>query len=728
MAKMVDKVKTIMTKPEQIRNIAIAAHIDHGKTTLSDNLLAGAGMMSEELAGKALQLDFHEDEQTRGITIDTAAVNMVHDVEGKEYLINLQDTPGHVDFGGDVTRAMRAVDGTVVLCCASEGIMPQTETVLRQALKERVKPILFINKVDRLIRELKLTPEKMQERFVKIITHVNKLIMDIAEKDYGPKWQVNVNDGSVCFGSAYHKWALSIDYMKNHNITFKDIIEAYEKDTWQELGKKAPLHRVLLNAVIKHLPNPVVAQKYRIPKIWHGDAESPLGKSLMTCDPNGPIMFVVTKVVVDPQAGEISSGRLFSGTLHKGDAVHLFKAKSTLRAQQVYIYNGAKREIVDDVPPGNIIGIGGLKNAYPGETVSGVEGAEPFEAITHIFEPVMTKSIDVKNPADLPKLIDVLIQVGKEDPSIVVEINQETGEYLMHGMGELHLEVIENRIRSEKHVEIKTSPPIVVYRETIKKESPEAFEGKSPNKHNKVYTHVEVLEPEVTKAIKEKRITDGRIKKKDKEMWDAFIEAGYDAKTARDVKCVCKGNILVDGTRGIVHIGEVMEMIMDMFEDVMKAGPIAREPCINVKVVIDDLKLHEDAIHRGPAQMYPAVRDSIRGAMMIAHPLLFEPVQTLQFEAPVEYMGEISKLISNKRGQLLDMQQEGETITVKGKLPVGEMFGLASDLRSATGGRGNFYLVDQNFEKLPEEMQEKIKRQIRSRKGIDLDAEVAKGK
>ena len=728
MAKMVDKVKAIMTKPEQIRNIAIAAHIDHGKTTHSDNLLAGAGMMSEELAGKALQLDFHEDEQTRGITIDTAAVNMVHDIEGKEFLINLQDTPGHVDFGGDVTRAMRAVDGTVVLCCASEGIMPQTETVLRQALKERVKPILFINKTDRLIRELKLTPEQMQERFVKIITHANKLIMDIAEKEYGPKWQVNVNDGSVCFGSAYHNWALSIDYMKQHNITFKDIIDAYEKDTWKELGKKAPLHKVLLNAVVKHLPDPLTAQKYRIPKIWHGDTESPVGKSLLNCDPNGPLMFVVTKVVVDPQAGEISSGRLFSGTLHKGDTIHLFKAKSTLRAQQVYIYNGAKKEIVDNVPPGNIIGIGGLKNAYPGETVSSEEGAEPFEAITHIFEPVMTKSIEVKNPADLPKLIDALMQVGKEDPSIVIEINQETGEYLMHGMGELHLEVIENRIRKEKGVDIKTSPPIVVYRETIRKESPDSVEGKSPNKHNKVYTHVEILEPEVAKAFKEKKIRDGRVKKKDKDVWEAFIEAGYDAKTARDVRCVTKGNILVDGTRGIVHIGEVMEMIIDMFEDVMKAGPIAREPCINVKVVVDDLKLHEDAIHRGPAQTYPAVRDSIRGGMMTADPLLFEPVQTLQFEAPAEYMGEISKLISNKRGQLLDMQQEGETITVKGKLPVGEMFGIASDLRSATGGRGNFYLVDQNFEKLPEELQQKIKRQIRSRKNIDLDAEIAKGK
>jgi elongation factor 2 len=161
-------------------------------------------------------------------------------------------------------------------------------------------------------------------------------------------------------------------------------------------------------------------------------------------------------------------------------------------------------------------------------------------------------------------------------------------------------------------------------------------------------------------------------------------------------------------------------MVLDMFEDVMSKGPIANEPCFKVKVALTDCKLHEDAIHRGPAQMYPAVREGIRLAMLQAVPLIFEPMQTLQFEAPEEFMGEISKLISNKRGQLLDMEQETGTVVVKGKLPVAEMFGLASELRSATGGRGSSFVVDQAFERLPDELQQKVIGQIRQRKGLKM--------
>ncbi len=308
--------------------------------------------------------------------------------------------------------------------------------------------------------------------------------------------------------------------------------------------------------------------------------------------------------------------------------------------------------------------------------------------------------------------------VQKEDPSIKIEINEETGEHLMSGMGELHLEVIENRIRTNKGMDVVTSPPIVVYRETITKRSPTDFEGKSPNKHNKLYFIVEPLRPEVARVMKAGELPEGRMKKRDLKVRDKFVELGYPTKTADKIMDIFNGNLFIDETKGIVHIGEIMELVLDMFEDVMKSGPLAREPCVHVQVSLTDCKLHEDAIHRGPAQLYPAVREGIRGAMSIANPMMFEPVQTLQFEAPVEFMGEISKLVGNKRGQLIDMTQEGSQVMVKAKMPVAEMFGMTSDLRSATEGRGMFFMVDQGFEKLPEELQGKIIAQIRSRKGL----------
>ncbi len=721
--KMVDRITRMMHSPDRIRNIATCAHIDHGKTTFSDNLLSGAGMLSEELAGKALKLDFHEDEQQRGITIDAANVSMVHMVGGQEYLINLIDTPGHVDFGGDVTRAMRAIDGAIVLCCASEGIMPQTETVLRQALKERVKPVLFINKVDRMIKELQLSPEQMQERFIKIIMSVNKFIKSIAEKEYGDKWQVNVEKGSVAFGSAFHNWALSVPYMKKKGITFKDIIDAYTDTTGEghkALAKRAPLHEVVLDLVIEHHPNPKQAQAYRVPKIWHGEPESEVGKSLVSCDPNGVVAFVCTKIVMDKHAGEVAAGRLFSGTVRQGQELYMNGAKKNVKVQQLSVYNGPKREMIDSATPGNIIGIVGLKGIYSGETVSS-EPIEPFEAIKHIFEAVVTMAIEAKNPSELPKLIEVLRQVGKEDPTIKIEINEETGEHLMSGMGELHLEVIANRIISEKGVQIQTSPPIVVYRETITKRTPTDCEGKSPNKHNKFYFIVEPLEEAIYQKIKAGEIPEMRMKKKDQDTWEKLEEAGMDSKDSRKVKDIFNGNMFIDMTRGQVHIGEVIEMILDMFEEVVSSGPLAREPCTKVKVLLTDMKLHEDTIHRGPAQVYPAVREGIRLAMMNARPLIFEPMQVLQIEAPIEYLGDISKLVGNKRGQLLDTEQTETHITVKAKLPVGEMFGLTSDLRSATGGRGVHFVVDQMFEKLPEELQGKIIGQIKARKGLKSD-------
>ncbi len=710
------KIQELMHNQDRIRNIAIAAHIDHGKTTFSDNLLAGAGMISKELAGKQLVLDFHEDETERGITIDSASVSMVHKVEGKEYLINLIDTPGHVDFGGDVTRAMRAVDGSIVLVDAVEGVMPQTETVLRQALKELVKPVLFLNKVDRLIKEVKLTPGEMEKKFISVIDHVNELIENIAPEGYKEKWKVGVGEGSVAFGSAFHNWALSFSYMKNKGITFKDVIDSYEKDNHKELAKKAPLHEVVLGMVIKHHPNPVQAQRYRIPKIWHGDLDSDIGKSLINCDPKGEPIFVPTKIVVDKHAGEVAAGRLFSGTIKQGDVVYMNLAKREVRIQQVSVYKGAQRLIVDDVSAGNIIGIVGLKDVFTGETVSR-KPMEPFEAIKHLFEPVVTKSIEAKKAADLPKLVETLKQVKKEDPSIRIEINEQTGESLMSGMGELHLEIIENRIKSEKGLDVKTSAPIIVYRETISKESP-SIEGRSPNKHNSFYMAVEPLEDDVYEAIKSGELREGRIKKKSQDVSDVLLGLGWDGNTIRNIRDIYKGNVFLDQTRGEVHIGEVMEMVLDAFEMVTDQGPLAREPCMKMKVSLVDTRLHEDAIHRGPAQVYPAVREGILQAMKKANAYLLEPLQTHVIEMPDKFLNAVTKLVGSKRGQMLEVKQEGTQAEMKAKLPVAEMLGWSNDLRSATEGRGTSSLLDQSFERVPTSIHANVVKKIRSRKGL----------
>jgi elongation factor 2 len=724
---MAAMVQRITKNPQFIRNICTSAHIHHGKTAMTDNLIAAAGLMATKYAGnleEGMATWQHKDEQERLMTVDAANVSMVHEFNGNEYLINLIDTPGHVDFGGNVTRAMRAIDGTIVLICAVEGIMPQTETVLKQALRERVKPVLFINKVDRLVKELKLTPEKIQERFVKLIGNFNKLIEDIAEPQFKEAWKVNIMDGSVTFGSARENWALSFSFMQKKGISFKDILKIYEmseEERKEWVWQNAPLHEVILDMVIKHHPNPVEAQKYRIPKIWKGELESEFGKDLVSCNPNGKIAFVITRIVIDPRSGkDIAAGRLFSGTLKSGENVYLNNAKQSQRIQNLYVYNGIKPELTDVVPAGNVCAISGvIGNA--GETIT-YEPEQSFEELKHIFEPVITKAIEPKKPSDLPKLIEVLRKVGREDPSIVIEINEETGENLISGMGELHLEIIENRIITEKNVEVKTSAPIVVFRESITKKSPEV-EGKTPNKHNKFYFIVEPLTPEVYRIVKEGQVPEGRIKKKNLEIRQAFMGAGMDSDEAEKVKDVYRGNVFIETTRGQVHLIEVLEMIMDMFEEVMNKGPLAREPCNGVKVTMTDMTLHEDAIHRGPAQVYPAIREGIRGAMLLAGPIMLEPMQVMLIEAPMDYTGGLTKLVGSIRGQLIDMAQEGSQSMIKAKLPVMNMLNWSSELRSATEGRGVSSLVDQSFERLPTELQNKVILEIKGRKGLS-DAQV----
>ena len=704
-----------MNDPAHIRNIGIVAHIDHGKTTLSDNLLAGAGIISEELAGKQLFMDSDEEEQARGITIDASNVSMVHEYEGHEFLINMIDTPGHVDFGGDVTRAMRAVDGAVVLVDAVEGTMPQTETVLRQALKEQVRPVLFINKVDRLINELKVDETEMQIRLGRVIDKVNKLIKGMNEEAYKNGWKLDAPLGTVAFGSALYNWAISVPYMKKSGVSFKDVYEKCRSGDMKYLAKNSPLSEVLLDMVVRHLPNPADAQKRRIAVIWHGDKESKEGKGMLNCDANGPVALMVTDISFDPHAGEVATGRLFSGRLKRGDALYVMgSAKKENRLQQVGIFMGPKRVEVDEIVAGNIAAVTGLRDAIVGSTVTSLMEMTPFESLKHYSEPVMTVAVEAKNMKDLPKLVEVLRQVAKEDPTLVITINEETGEHLISGMGELHLEIITGRIKRDKGVEIVTSEPIVVYRETVTQKV-EAVEGKSPNRHNRFYFDIEQLPDEVVSLIKDGEVSMNQTAL---ERRDVLIKAGMDKDEAKSVKDIKGTNMFLDMTKGIQYLNETMELILEGIHEALAGGPLADEPVQNIKMRLVDVKLHEDAIHRGPAQVIPAVRSAIKAGVLLAGDSLLEPVQKIQITVPTDQMGAATSQIQGRRGQVFDMQSEGDTITVVGKAPVAELFGFAGDIRSATEGRAMWNTEFAGFEIVPSGMVKEVVTAIRKRKGL----------
>ncbi|GAA0309677.1 elongation factor EF-2 [Halarchaeum salinum] len=715
--KIVEQCERLMDEPENIRNIAIAAHVDHGKTTLTDNLLAGAGMISDETAGEQLAMDTEEDEQERGITIDAANVSMTHEYDGTNHLVNLIDTPGHVDFGGDVTRAMRAVDGALVVVDAVEGAMPQTETVVRQALREGVKPALFINKVDRLISELQEGPEEMQKRLLGVINEVNELIRGMTdEMDDIDDWTVSVEDGTVGFGSALYKWGVSMPSMQRTGMDFGDIMELERNDNRQELHERTPLSDVVLDMVCEHFPDPIESQPRRIPRIWRGDDESDIAESMRLVDEDGEVVLMVTDIGVDPHAGEIAAGRVFSGTIEKGQDLYVSGTAGTNRVQSVGIYMGGEREEVEHVPAGNIAAVTGLKDAIAGSTASSTE-MTPFESIEHISEPVITKSVEAKNMDDLPKLIETLQQVAKEDPTIRIEINEDTGEHLISGQGELHLEVITQRIERNQGIPVNTGEPIVVYREAPTQESREV-EGRSPNNHNRFYITVEPLGEDIVETI---QLGDVSMDMPEQERREALQEAGMDKDTSQEVEDIHNTNVFIDDTKGIQHLNETMELVNEGLQQALDDGPLAAEPVQGALIRLHDARLHEDAIHRGPAQVIPAVRQAVHNALIDAQIRLLEPIQDVRIDVPTEHMGAASGEIQGRRGRVDDMYQEGDLMVVEGIAPVDEMIGFSSDIRSATEGRASWNTENAGFRVLSDNMQREIIMGIRERKGMKTE-------
>ncbi len=712
--KIVEQCERLMDNPEQIRNIAIAAHVDHGKTTLTDNLLAGAGMIADQGEATQLMMDTEEDEQERGITIDAANVSMTHEYEDKDHLINLIDTPGHVDFGGDVTRAMRAVDGALVVVDAVEGAMPQTETVVRQALREGVKPALFINKVDRLISELQEGPEEMQRRLLNVIDDVNELIRGMTEDmDDVDDWTVSVEDGTVGFGSALYKWGVSMPSMQATGMDFGDIMELERNDNRQELHERTPLSDVILDMVCEHFPDPIEAQPRRIPRVWRGDDESELAEQMRLVDPDGEVVLMVTDIGIDPHAGEISAGRVFSGTLEKGQDLYISGTVGTNRVQSVGIYMGGEREEVERVPAGNIAAVTGLKDAIAGSTVSSVE-MTPFESIEHISEPVITKSVEAKSMDDLPKLIETLRQVSKEDPTIQIDINEDTGEHLISGQGELHLEVITQRIERNQGIPVTTGEPIVVFREKVQGATTEV-EGISPNRHNRFYITVEPLSDEIVEKLK---LGEVSMDMPEQDRREALQEAGMDKDTSQNVEEIHGSNILIDNTKGIQHLNETMELVIEGLTEALDDGPLAGEPVEGTLIKLNDARLHEDTIHRGPAQVIPAVRQAVHNALIHGHVKLLEPIQNVRIDVPNEHMGAASGEIQGRRGRVDDMYQEGDLMVVEGIAPVDEMIGFSSDIRSATEGRASWNTENAGFRVMADNLQRDIIMEIRERKGM----------
>jgi elongation factor 2 len=315
---------------------------------------------------------------------------------------------------------------------------------------------------------------------------------------------------------------------------------------------------------------------------------------------------------------------------------------------------------------------------------------------------------------DLPKLIETLQQVAKEDPTIRVEINEDTGEHLISGQGELHLEVITQRIRDNQGIPVHTGEPIVVFRESVQ-ESSDEVEGISPNRHNRFYISVEPLGQDVVETI---QLGEATMDMPELERREALQEAGMDKETSQNVEHIHGTNVFIDDTKGIQHLNETMELVVEGLEEALNDGPLAAEPVQGSLIRLHDARLHEDTIHRGPAQVIPATREAVHRALIDAEIMMLEPIQDVRIDVPNAYMGDASGEIQGRRGRVDDMYQEGDLMVIEGIAPVEEMIGFSSDIRSATEGRASWNTENAGFRVMSDTLQRDQIMDIRERKGM----------
>ncbi|CAL9734097.1 elongation factor 2 [Monosporozyma servazzii] len=786
----VDQMRGLMDHVTNVRNMSVIAHVDHGKSTLTDSLVQRAGIISAAKAGEARFMDTRKDEQERGITIKSTAISLysemkeedVKDIkqktDGNSFLINLIDSPGHVDFSSEVTAALRVTDGALVVVDTVEGVCVQTETVLRQALGERIKPVVVINKVDRALLELQVTKEDLYQSFARTVESVNVIVSTYADDTLGDV-QVDPSKGTVAFGSGLHGWAFTIrqfaeryahkfgvnkDKMmdklwgdvyfnpKTKKWTTKDTdadgkplerafnmfvldpifrlfdaimnfknddiptlltkLEINLKGDEKDLEGKAllkvvmrkflPAADALLEMIVMHLPSPVTAQAYRAEQLYEGPPDDANCVAIKNCDPKADLMLYVSKMVPTSDKGRFYAfGRVFAGTVKSGQKVRIQgpnyvpgkKDDLFIKAvQRVVLMMGRFVEPIDDCPAGNIIGLVGIDQfLLKTGTLTTSETAHNLKVMKFSVSPVVQVAVEVKNANDLPKLVEGLKRLSKSDPCVLTYMS-ESGEHIVAGTGELHLEICLSDLEHDHAgVPLRISPPVVAYRETVETLSSQSALSKSPNKHNRIYLTAQPIEEEVALAIE-----DGKINPRDDFKTRARVMAddyNWDVTDARKIWCFgpdgAGPNLVIDQTKAVQYLNEIKDSVVAAFQWATKEGPIFGENMRSVRVNILDVTLHADAIHRGGGQIIPTMRRATYAAFLLAEPRIQEPVFLVEIQCPENAVGGIYSVLNKKRGQVVSEEQRPGTplFTIKAYLPVNESFGFTGELRQATGGQ-----------------------------------------
>jgi len=817
----IEQIREIMDDAHHIRNMSVIAHVDHGKSTLTDSLIAKAGIIAGEKAGNARFTDTREDEQERGITIKSTGVSLYYEtdiVDGatvEPYLINLIDSPGHVDFSSEVTAALRVTDGALVVVDYVEGVCVQTETVLRQALGEKIKPVMMINKIDRGILELQVDGETMYQNFQRVIENANVIISTYEFEDMGESQQVDPTNGTVAFGSALFGWAFTLTrfasaYSEKFKLDRTKLMKKFWGDNYfspkkkgfktdpDEEGKTLPrcfvqfimrpiiqlcraifddnydtvwkmleqlkivlkpeektltqkplfkcifqkwinAAEALLEMIIMKLPSPKKAQSYRAAYLYEGPIDDECGKSIANCDKNGALMIFISKMVPTNDKGRFYAfGRVFSGTVATGQKVRIMGpqykpgSKTDLNVkniQRTVLMMGGKVEAVSDVPCGNTVGLVGVDQYLMKQgTISDNDDAHCIKVMKYSVSPVVRVAVEVKSAGDLPKLIEGLRKLSKSDPLVVTETT-ESGEHIIAGCGELHVEICLKDLEEEyAKCPIKKGEPVVSYKETVSDESSQQCLSKSPNKHNRIFCMAAPLGDELSQAIEDDKINS----KQDTKIRYRMLADDYEWDPNDAKKIWCFGpdttgpNLLVDTTQAVQYLNEIKDSMEAAFQWATREGAMTEEQMRGIRFNIKDVTLHADAIHRGGGQIVPTARRVFYASELTASPRFQEPIFLVEIQCPDDVVGGIYQCLSQRRGIVIGEDPVAGTplVNLKAYLPVAESFGFTQALRAATSGRAFPQCVFDHWEELGTDPLEEgskaatLVTNIRTRKGL----------